>query len=73
MNDSGERALAPGVGLAIETVRVKVNDQFPQLMLSLYPRDMATCPLPFGSFVAKRLALGAHANNTTHLPQTHLP
>lgn len=40
-------ALALGMGLVLEVVRLSVNEQFPQLMLSLYPGELTTCPLPF--------------------------
>ena len=60
-----ERALAPGTGLVLEVVRLSVNEQFRQLVSSLYPGELAICPLPFGSIDGMWLALGALANDMT--------
>ena len=60
-----ERALAPGLGLVLEIVSLSVNEQFPQLMPSLYPGELATRPQPFGSIDAMWLALGTLANDKT--------
>ena len=60
-----ESTLASGVGLVLETVRLSVNEKPPQLMPSLYPGELATCPLPFGSIDYMWLTLGALANSKT--------
>ena len=60
-----ERALAPGVALLLESVRLSVNKQFSRLMPSLYPGELATRPKPFDSIDAIWLALGTLANNKT--------
>ena len=62
--DTGsERALASGFGLVLEIVRLIVNQQFPQLMPSLHPGELATCPQPIDSIDAMWVALGTLANN----------
>ena len=35
--------------MVLEIVRLSVNEQFPQLMPSLYPGELATRPQPFDS------------------------
>ena len=54
-----------GTGATVEIVRLSANEQFPQLMPSLYAGELASCRLPFGSIDAMWLALGALANNKT--------
>ena len=60
---SRERALAQGLELTLEIVRLRVNRQFPELML--YPRELATRPQPFNSIGNMCLALGSLASNKT--------
>ena len=52
-----EGALASGVGLVLKIIRMSVNEKFPQLMPSLYLRELATCHLPCGSMDANRYQL----------------
>ena len=60
-----ERALAPGLGLVLEIVRLSANEQLPQLMPSLYTGELATRPQHFDSIDAMWLALGTLANSKT--------
>ena len=48
-----------------DSASCSVNEHFSQLMLSLYPAELATRPLPFGSIDAIWLALYTLANNKT--------
>ena len=58
-----QRARAPWG--ALDIVRLSVNERFPQVMPSLYPGELETCPLPVGSIDAMWSALGTLANNKT--------
>ena len=44
-----ERVLFRGTDVVLEVVRMAVNEQFPTLMPTLYPRSKATDPRPFAS------------------------
>ena len=44
-----ERALAPGVNVVLEVVRMGLNEQFPSWMPALYPGSIATDPKPYAS------------------------
>ena len=57
--------MTPGLGLVMEIVRLSVNEQFPQLMPSLYPGELATCSQPFDSVDIMWLPLGTLANINT--------
>ena len=46
-----ERTLVPGGGAVLEMVRLSVNEQFLQLMSSLYPGGLATRPLLLGQLM----------------------
>ena len=60
-----ERTLAPGVDVVLEVVRMAVNEQFPSLMLTLYPGSMATGPKPYASLDEMWKAFGDLSNNKT--------
>ena len=60
-----ERVLAPGTDIELEVVRMTVNEQYPNLMSTLYPGVMATEPRPFSTLDAIWLAFQALANNKT--------
>ena len=49
----------------LEIVCLSVNEQFQQLMPSLYPVELATRPQPFDSIEATWIVLDALANNRT--------
>ena len=59
-----ERALAPGVDVVLEVVRMAVNEQFSSLMPTLYPGSMATGPMPYASLDEWK-AFGDLSNNKT--------
>ena len=64
--DTGsESAMTPGLGLVMEIVRLSVNKQFPQLMPSLYPGELATRSQHFGSVDVMWLPLGTLENINT--------
>ena len=57
--------MTPGLGLVMEIVRLSVNKQFPQLMPSLYPGELATRSQHFGSVDVMWLPLGTLENINT--------
>ena len=60
-----ERALAPGVDVVLEVVRMAVNEQFPTLMHALYPGSMTTNPRLYASLDAMFKALNDLAHDKT--------
>ena len=65
MADGIERTLAPGVNVALDVVRMAVNEQFPSLMPTLYPCSMTTDPKPYASLDKMWKAFGDLANDKT--------
>ena len=47
-----EQVLAPSMSTVLELVRRGVMNQYPGLMPTLYPGELATVPTPFGSIDA---------------------
>ena len=47
-----ERALSPGTDVVLDVVRMAINEQFPTLILTLYPGIKATDPRPYASLDA---------------------
>ena len=60
-----ERGLAPGVEVVLEVVRMAVHEQYPSLMLMLYPGVPATVSRPFGPLDDMWLSFETLANNNT--------
>ena len=60
-----ERTLGPGVDVVLEVVRIEVNEQFPNLMPTLYPGSMATDPKPYVSLDTMWKAFNDLAHNMT--------
>ena len=60
-----ERALAPGVDVVLEVVRMAVDEQFPSLMPTLFPGSMARGPKPFASLDEMWRAFSDLSNNKT--------
>ena len=60
-----ERALARGVDVVLEVVRMVVNEQVPSLMPTLYPGSMATGMKPYASVGEMWKAFGDLSNNKT--------
>ena len=51
--------------MVLEVVRIAVNDQYPRLMSTLYPRVMTTDPRPFGTLNVMCLAFQSLVKNKT--------
>ena len=60
-----ERAVAPGMAVVLEVVRMAVNEQFPTLMPKLYPGSKATDPRPHASLDTMWGAFSDLAHNKT--------
>ena len=60
-----ERIWTPGAEIVLEVVRMVVNEQYPNLMPTLYPGGMATEVRPFGTLNAMCLVFLSLANIKT--------
>ena len=60
-----EGALAPGVDVGLQVVRMAVNEQLPSLKPTLCPGSTATGPKPYASLDEMRKAFNDLSNNKT--------
>ena len=60
-----EHVLAPSTSTVLELVRRSVMNQYPGLMPTLYPGELATVPTPFSTIDAMWLAFQTMATNRT--------
>ena len=57
--------LAPSTEMAIELVRIRTAQQFPSLMPTLFPGDLAIKDKPYGTLAAMWAAFSSLKHNTS--------